>query len=170
MCLTPLEAWKMYFELSQICGNFTLGVFWILFQRPNYKQILMHMLMEICPNSFILNVILPEKSENFTFPWFVGNSAKVHILKQLLQENTKFLENEHFFTQIRAHISNKCSFFGTFSVFCFLATPVVRFALLSLKWLFYHLSNYILNIRCVCSRTLSNICGEVFVAKIVYGF
>ena len=100
-----------------VSDNFHLEVFWrYLFQRPNYKQMLIHMLMEICLNSFIFDVIFLyslKKLENFTVPWIVGNGAKVYILRRCYRKTkpTKFLENKYFFTLIRTHIRKKCFVF-----------------------------------------------------------
>ena len=72
---------------------------------------------------------------------FVGNKAKGRISKRVLQENKArqiFRKTNIFYPLIRTG-GKKCSFFGKFGVFCFLETPVLRFALLPyyqrFKWI-----------------------------------
>ena len=72
---------------------------------------------------------------------FVGNKAKGRISKRVLQENNRqiFRKTNILYPLIRKRTCSyqggggggkKCSFFGKFGVFCFLVTPVLRFALL----------------------------------------
>ena len=69
--------------------------------------------------------------------YLVGNKAKGQISKRLFQENNaRKISEKWTFLPPDIHkyecISggNKCSFFGKFSVLCFLETPVLRFTLL----------------------------------------
>ena len=69
-----------------------------------------------------------------------------------------FQKNEHFlppdtYTYMCVSGGKKCSFFGKFGLLCFLETPVLRFALLSiavkLSGNFYELYCYVSN--CICN-------------------
>ena len=68
--------------------------------------------------------------------YFVGNKAKGRNLQTGVtrkQGTPNFPKNEHFFppdthTSVCVSGGDNCSFFGKFSVLCFLVTPVSRFA------------------------------------------
>ena len=68
---------------------------------------------------------------------FVGK-AKRRISKRVLQKNKahQFFRKINIFTHTHVCISwgRKYPFFGKFDVFCFLVTPVLRFALLYYYW------------------------------------